>query len=253
MKLDKRGQGFVWGGLLVVLGVMLLLQTFTELGLWAWVAVLALAGLGTFALWLVANRRGLRQAPWAGLIPTYVLLAVGALVGLIEVNILRDPFVAPFVLAVIALPFLVTFLRDRSRRWALIPAYVLLAIGLMLLLTEGGLMSDDLVPPFVLFAIAVPFFVVYARYPRRWWPLIPGGILAIIAVSFLIAEAAVEYVGAIALVVAGLWIVVRQLARQSSDDQEPGESSSGDEPPTILEAKADGPADGPADEPAAES
>jgi len=28
VKLDKRGQGFVWGGLLVVLGVMMLLETF---------------------------------------------------------------------------------------------------------------------------------------------------------------------------------------------------------------------------------
>jgi hypothetical protein len=258
MKLDKRGQGLIWGGLLVILGAMMLLETSTGLSAWTWVVVLALAGLGMFALWFVANREDLSKASWAGLIPAYVMLAVAALVGLLEFDILRDPFVAPFVLALIALPFLVTFLRDRSRWWALIPSYILLAVGLMLLLTESGLMDDELVPPYVLFAIAIPFFVVYARKPRQWWPLIPGGILAIIGISFLIAEAAVEYVGAVVLVVVGLWIVARQFLRQASDAEglgaeglgaeESGDASSGDEPSTALEAKAEGPAEEAADE-----
>ncbi|NIN64744.1 MAG: hypothetical protein GTO63_08590, partial [Anaerolineae bacterium] len=84
-----------------------------------------------------------------------------------------------YVLAAIALPFLVAFLRDRSRWGLLIPAYVLLAVGVMVVLIEGGLLSDLLIPAYVLFAIAIPFFVVYARDPKQWWPLIPGGILAV--------------------------------------------------------------------------
>jgi hypothetical protein len=212
---------------------MLLLETFSNLSAWLWVLVLALAGLGVLALWLATNREDPGQAPWAGLIPAYVLLAIAALVGLLEFDALQDPFVAPFVLAVIALPFLVTFLRDRRQWWALIPAYILLAVGLMVLLTDSGLMSDDLVPPYVLFAIAVPFFVVYARNTKNWWALIPGGILAIVGISFLIAEAAVEYVGAIVLVVVGLWIVVRQFTGKASG-AEPGPSQA----ETTLEAKA---------------
>ena len=237
---------------------MLLLETFTELTAWVWIAVLLCGGLALFVIWLASNREDPLKAPWAPLIPAYVLTAIGVLVAGIELNVLRDPFIAPFVLAVIALPFLVTFLRDRSQWWALIPTYILLAVGLMILLTEGGLMDDDLVPPYVLFAIALPFFVVFARNTKQWWPLIPAGILSIVGISFLIAEAAVEYIGAIALVVVGLYIVVRQFFRTDSDDKESdatfrgAAASSDDEPSTTVEVKADGSADQPADEPPAE-
>jgi len=238
MKPQSKRQALIWGALLVLLGVMLLLETFNELSAWVWIAALLCGGLILFVIWLASNRESPLEAPWAPLIPAYVLTAIGVLVAGIELNVLRDPFVAPFVLAVIALPFLVTFLRDRSQWWALIPTYILLAVGLMILLTEGGLMDEDMVPPFVLFAIAVPFFVVYARNPKQWWALIPGGILAIVGISFLIAEAAVEYIGAIVLIVVGLWIVVRQFSRRESDDEQ-------SEPSTTVEAKAEGPAEGP--------
>ena len=245
MKPQSKRQAFIWGALLVLLGILLLLETFTELTAWVWIAVLLGGGLGLFLIWLASNRESPMEAPWAPLIPAYVLTAIGVLVAGIELNVLRDPLIAPFVLAVIALPFLLTFLRDRSQWWALIPTYILLAVGLMILLTEGGLMDDDLVPPYVLFAIAIPFFFVYARNRKQWWPLIPAGILTIIGISFLIAEAAVEYIGAIALVVVGLYIVARQFFRKEADDEEPEGASSGDEPSATVEAKAQEPAEGP--------
>jgi predicted membrane protein len=214
MKSQAKKQGFVWGGLLVVLGIMLLVETFADLSAWVWVAVLALAGLGVFALY----RRDRSQK--ALLLPAYILWAIAALVALITLNVLRDEFVATFVLAAIALPFLVVFLRDRSQWWALIPTYILLAVGVMVALIETGVLSDALVPAYVLLAIALPFFVVYARDPKQWWALIPGGILAIVGVSFLIAEAAVQYIGAVVLVIAGAWILVRQFARKEPEEEE---------------------------------
>jgi hypothetical protein len=96
----------------------------------------------------------------------------------------------------------------------LIPAYVLLAVGVMIPLIEGGVLSDLLIPAYVLFAIAIPFLVVYARDPKQWWPLIPGGILALIGLSFLVAEAAVQYVGPAVLVLVGLWILARVFTRR---------------------------------------
>ena len=75
-------------------------------------------------------------------------------------------------------------------------------------------------------SFVVPFFVVYARNRKQWWPLIPGGITAIIGLSFLIAEAAVQYIAAVALVAVGIWIVTRQFTRK-----EPARSEV-DEPPT---------------------
>jgi len=238
MTSQVKKQGFIWGALLIVMGIMALLETFTELSAWVWIAVLVLAGLGAFVFWLAGSGEHPWEGPWAPLIPAYVLWAVAALVAGIELNVLRDPFIAPFVLAVIALPFLLTFVRDRGKRWALIPTYILLAVGLMVLLTDSGVMDGGLVPPYVLFAIALPFLVVFARDTKQWWALIPGGILAVIGVSFLIAESAAEYIGAAALVVAGIWIIVRQFGRPQADAEDAADQA---QPRATLEAKADEP------------
>ena len=227
MKSLARKQSLVWGILLILFGVMALVETYTDLSAWVWVALLAAAGLVVFGVYLTdRSERGL-------LIPAYVLWAVAGLITLVTLNVLRDESVATYVLAAIALPFLVAFLRDRSRWGLLIPAYVLLAVGVMIPLIGRGVLSDLLIPAYVLFAIAIPFFVVYARDPKQWWPLIPGGILAVIGLSFLVAEAAVQYIGPAVLVLVGVWILVRAFTRRepTAPDAPAPPGPEADEPP----------------------
>jgi hypothetical protein len=102
----------VWGGLLILLGAVLLVETFTDLSVWTWVAMLAVGGLGAFGVFLT------NRSDWGLLIPTYVLWAIAGLIALITLNVLRDESVATYVLAAIALPFLVVFLRNRQQWWA---------------------------------------------------------------------------------------------------------------------------------------
>jgi hypothetical protein len=161
------------------------------------------AGLGAFGLYLTD------RSDWAMLLATYVLWAIALLVALITWDVLHDEGVTFFVLPAIALPFLAVYYRDRAQWWALIPAYVLLAVALMIGLTEWGLLEDELVASYVLFVIAIPFFVVYVRNRSQWWWLIPGGILAIVGLAFLIAEGAIEYIGALVLLVVGAYMLVR--------------------------------------------
>ena len=208
MESQDRKQALVWGSLLILLGVALAVEQFIGLSAWAWVAMLAVAGLVAFGVYLTD------RSQWALLLPAYVMWAVAGLVALITLNVLRDDAIATYVLAAIALPFLVVFLRDRAQWWALIPAYVLLAVGVIVGLLGLGVLTDLLVPAYVMFAIAIPFFGVYARNTQQWWALIPGGILAVIGLSFLIAEAAVQYVAPAVLVIAGVWILVRMFTRR---------------------------------------
>jgi hypothetical protein len=221
MKSQTRRQALVWGGLLILFGVITLVETFTDLTAWTWVALLAAGGLGVFAVYLTD------RSDWGVLIPAYVLWAIAGLIALITLNVLRDESIATYVLTAIALPFLVAFLRDRNQWGALIPAYVLLAVGVMVGLIGLGVLDDLLVPAYVMFAIAIPFFAVYARNTKQWWALIPGGIMAVIGLSFLIAEAAAQYIGPAVLILVGAWVLVRQFMRREPTgpeaDQPPAE------------------------------
>jgi len=201
-------QGTVWGGLLILFGALSLLETYTEVGPWVWVAVLAIAGLGVYGIYAMD-----RHEKWI-LIVSYVLLVVAGLVALITLNVLRDEAIATYVLTAIALPFLFAFLQDRTRWGMLIPAYILLAVGFMVGLIGVGFLDDLLIPAYVLIAICIPFFVTYVRNTDQWWPLIPGGITAIVGLSFLIAESAVQFIAPIVLIIAGAWVLVRQFIKK---------------------------------------
>ena len=209
MNSRSKKQGLVWGGLLILFGAMALVQTFADLSAWVWVAALAAGGVGVYGIYTTD-----RTEKWS-LIVSYAMFAVAVLVALLTLNVLQDPFVAAFVLLAIALPFLVAFLQSDGKKWGLlIPAYVLLAVSVMVPLTETGILDDTLVAAYVLFAVAIPFFVVYARDSEKWWALIPGGITAVVGLSFLIAEKAAQYIAPVILIIAGAWVLVRQFSKK---------------------------------------
>lgn len=201
-------QGLVWGGALILVGVLSLVGAFADLSGWVWAVCLAAAGLGALILYLTD------RSDWAILIPTYALWVTAGLAALVALDVLRDEAIAVYVLVALALPLLAIFLRDRTKWWALIPAYVLLAEALFVGLIGLGVLDDLLVAAYVLFAIAFPFFVVYARNRRKWWALIPGGSLAVVALSFLFVEAAFGYVVAAVLILVGAWLLARVFARR---------------------------------------
>ena len=99
MRNISRTQSLVWGGLLIVFGLMGLLDSYIDLTVWAWAGAMGVAGLGILLVYFSD-----RSETWP-LIPAYALLMVACLLALIELNLLRDPFIATFVLVVIALPF----------------------------------------------------------------------------------------------------------------------------------------------------
>jgi hypothetical protein len=148
------------------------------------------------------------------------MLAIALMVALITLDILQDSYIATYVLTAIALPFLYIYLTDRAHWWAVIPAYILLAIGLMVGLIEGGILEDNLVASYVLFSVAIPFFAIYARDRKLWWALIPGGITGLIGLALFVAEAAAEVILPAALIIVGGWILIRQFTRRETTAME---------------------------------
>ncbi len=221
MKANNRMQNIVWGALLILFGVLALVQTYIDISAWVWVAILGVAGLAVLAVYLSD------RSSKALLIAVYVLWVLAFFLAFLTAGILSGPFVPFFVLTAVAIPFILAFLQDR-RRWAfLIPAYVLLVVGLMVLLLESGVLSDLLVPAYVMIAIAVPFFAVYFWNRQNWWALIPAGILLVIGFAFLFAEAAAGLIVPAALILIGIGILLRQfLGRTPPSDDAPVQKDS---------------------------
>ncbi len=198
-------QSLVWGGLLVILGALLFVQTLTDIGVWIWAAVLGGFGLAVYAVYAME-----RKEKWM-LIVSYVFLAIALMLALLELEVLGDSWVAAFVLGSIALPFLYVYLSTgRTQWWFLVPAYVLVAIGIMVPMLDGGILDDELVPAYVFFVIALPFYVVYTLNRKLWWALIPAGVMTIMGLGFLIATVEAEYILPVALMIIGAVVLVRQ-------------------------------------------
>ncbi|MEJ2011686.1 MAG: hypothetical protein P8X64_05605 [Anaerolineales bacterium] len=169
MDTRKTGkQSLVWGSLLVFFGIAGLLQIYFELDIKIWAGLFAAGGLGMFLIFLSD------RSEWWPLIPTYILAAIAGLLAVIGWGLLYDDAIATYVLLAIALPFVVVFLRDRNQWWALIPAYVMAIIALIVLFSETAGLPDYLVGTFVLVSIGLPFLAVYLLDRTRWWALIPA-------------------------------------------------------------------------------
>jgi hypothetical protein len=211
MNREMDRQSLIWGGLLVVLGAMLFVQTLTDIGVWIWVAVLGGFGLAVYAVYAME-----RKEKWM-LIVSYVFLAIALMLALLELEILGDSWVATFVLGSIALPFLYVYLSTGyTQWWFLVPAYALLAIGIMVPMLDGGILEDELVPAYVFFVIALPFYVVYVRNRKLWWALIPAGVMTLMALAFFLAADTAEFILPVALMIIGAVILARQFFGQKT-------------------------------------
>jgi hypothetical protein len=89
-------------------------------------------------------------------------------------------------LFMIALSFLVVYLNNRTRTWSLLVAYILAVLGIAPLMATGG-RDAAYYGPIFLFAVALPFFIVYFRSPENWWAIIPAGSVTVIAIIAALA------------------------------------------------------------------
>jgi len=214
----ENKHSLVWGGLLLLIGLLSLGETFYYLGPWVWSAGLAVAGAGIFTLYSTD-----RSEKWM-LVVSYATLTIAVLVALLTLEILPISLIPTFVLINIAIPFLVIYLQGDRKNWGLlIPVYILGTVGVMVPLITIGFLKGIMIAAYVLFAIAIPFFVVYARNSKNWWALIPGIITAVVGFTFLIAKGGFRYIMPAGLIAAGIWLTSRTLFLRGKTNENPEE------------------------------
>jgi hypothetical protein len=127
-----------------------------------------------------------RTHNWWALIPGAVMLFL-AMTTLLVDNV-GGEWVGSLFLFLIGLSFLVVYLNNRTRLWALLVAYIMGVLSLAPAMASGGGDTAAYFGPVFLFAVALPFFVVYFQSTEHWWAIIPAGVMTVLAV---IASAAI--------------------------------------------------------------
>jgi hypothetical protein len=212
---------YIFGALLILFGAIFLLDNFNIIenvsdavfGL-----LFAVGGAFFLYIYLTENKQ------WWALIPGFVLLGLGALIGLGALLPSRaDDIGGPLFLASISLPFWIIYLRFRGDFWwALIPAGVMLTLALIAG-AEAFVPGLDLGGTILFLGMGLTFFVV-GLIPtpggQMRWAFIPAAILTVMGFFIL----AIEHESgtlffAAALILFGVYQIYRSLRPASRAEQ----------------------------------
>jgi hypothetical protein len=197
----------VWGGILILAGVLFFLQELNILGnafQFLWLLIMA-AGSAVF-LWIYFSRKD----QWWAIIPGLVLLglAVSTLDWLLNILPGSDWTGAVF-LGCIGLAFWFVYLRRQDQWWAVIPGGVMLTLAAVTALDNFINWSEV-----VFFLGLATTFLLVAVLPNTGqdtrWAFIPAAILGIIGLTiFAPIKNLMFYLWPVLLIALGVYILVR--------------------------------------------
>jgi hypothetical protein len=205
--MKKDQSRLVWGGLLILAGVLFFLQELNILGnafQFLWLVIMA-AGAAVF-LWIYFSK----EDQWWAIIPGLTLLgiSISILDGLL--NILPGSnWTGSIFLGCIGLAFWFVYLRRQDQWWAVIPGGVLLTLAAV---TGLGNIIDWSQVVFFL-GLAVTFLLV-AVLPNigqdTRWAYIPAGILGILGLAlFAPIQNVMLYLWPVLLIALGIFILAK--------------------------------------------
>jgi hypothetical protein len=202
------------GILLVAAGVLVLLQNFGILrsGLSLLWSLCFLAAGAIFTFVFLNDRKN-----WWAVIPGFTLLGIGALILLAwALPATGGRWGGSLFLGALGASFWVIYANRRDQWWPIIPGGVLLTLALVAALDAGvGVVGFDTGSLFFL-GLAGTFFLVYllSQPGKMTWALYPAGVLAAMGVVIAFASSSLaRFLGPLALLVAGGYLVYRAMAR----------------------------------------
>ena len=145
---------------------------------------------------------------WWAIIPGLVLAGIGVLI------LLPDPVEelgSAIFLGAAGLSFWLVYFSGRQRWWAIIPAGVLSTLAVVTLIPSR---LEDVTGGVFFFGLALTFLLV-AVLERIAWAYWPAGVMGVFAIFLLVVSqlSLVSYMGAAALILAGVFIIWRSIAR----------------------------------------
>jgi hypothetical protein len=120
-----------------------------------------------------------------------LMICAGVLFLLQSFGFLRDAGDIFWALAfgIAGAAFLYMFWLNRAEWWPLIPGFSLLGVGGLIAINAiAPRLGDVLGAPLLMAGISLSFWIIYYIRRENWWAIIPGGVMATLAV-FLALEA----------------------------------------------------------------
>lgn len=199
--MSKKQNNMIWGGLLIILGGLLLLDSLNLIPAFSqkvWAIIFGVTCLLFVGIYFFAGKE-----QWGWLFPIFISGGLAATAGLSLTNI-DSLWIGALFMALISTPFWIVFLLDRNGNWwALIPGWVLAVLTIIILLSETW--TGETIGALVMWAISLPFIIVYLRNRSHWWALIPGFIMAGMGLVVLLGtENLEEIMGTFVLLVIAL-------------------------------------------------
>jgi len=197
--------------LLVALGVVMLLTTLNVITIDAGIVfgILFLAGGAAFLAFLVGNPR----LNWWAVIPGLVLVAIGLL---ILFGDRMGNWAGSLMLVAIAIAFFVVYFMNRSFWWALIPAGILTTLAILIGIEEYVNMPGALFPGLMFLGFGATFLALYflpTSVGRLRWAIWPAAVMLIMGfIMSLTTASALNWVWAVALILAGGYLIYRSVA-----------------------------------------
>lgn len=173
-----------WGLILIAAGGLFLAQNLGYLGQLksqVWMILFGVASLLFFVTYFV---NGLRS--WGWLFPAFIFAALALTVWMADQNIEGSVMGVP-VLVAVGLPFLLVFaLSPRNNWWALIPAWVMTVVVLIVLMADQA--RGEWIAALVLSSIGLPFLLIFIINRQHWWALIPAWTMLVIVMIVLLSN-----------------------------------------------------------------
>lgn len=219
--MKRNDSNVVVGLLLLIVGLVLLAQNIGLFSTWAntvWTLLFIAAGIGFLSMFAVTPAR------WWPLIPGFVLLSIGVLIGLGDwAPQFAERWGGSIFLGGISLSFWGVYLACRPCWWAIIPAGVLLTLAVV-----AGLdpIASSAFSGFVFFmGLALTFGLVYLAPPAprsRQWAVIPAAVTLVIGVLTLVTLPSVfNLLWPFAIIIGGLYLLYHALRHAPAAPQAP--------------------------------
>lgn len=163
---------------------------------------------------------GQRTGPRDRVVLAVILIAVGV-GGFVLQAVEGTPNVGGWVVTIIGLAFLGVFAYSRQYGF-LIPGAIMAGLGIGILVSESLTMADEPGAGAIVLGLGLGFVAIWAIggivrvAGHHFWPLIPGGILALVGIALLVGDEAVQLLDYWPFVLIGLGILVLGRAWQLS-------------------------------------